>query len=262
VRTIALANQKGGCSKTSTVVNLGAALSERGYKILVVDLDPQANATYWLGGPAVSKSALQFLTDNGATPVIEQTSVEDVFIVAGSSELSNYHEYVTNVRGAGVVLTENLFKLRADWDFILIDTPPTLGLITECVLSAARELLVPVAMQTLSLDGVVKIINKIREMRKNNDTEIEILGLLATRFDSRTNHSKEVIKLLTDYFGSQVFDTVIRENICLAEAPSFKKSILSYAPKSNASTDFRALATEVISRKAVNRGRYEISQGK
>lgn len=259
MRTIAVANQKGGCSKTSTVVNLGAALGELGYKILVVDLDPQANATYWLGGPASSRSALKFLTDNGTTPVIEETSAEGVFVVAGSLELSNYHEYVTDVHGAGTVLTENLYKLKANWDFVLLDTPPTLGLITQCVLSAARELLVPVAMQTLSLEGVAKIINKIREMRENNNTKIEILGLLATRFDSRTNHSKEVIKLLTDYFGSQVFDTVIRENIRLAEAPSFKKSILSYASKSKASADFRALATEVITRIDANRGQYEIN---
>ena len=108
-----MANQKGGCSKTSTVVNLGAALGERGYKILVVDLDPQANATYWLGGPASSRSALKFLSDNEAIPVIEKTSAKGVFVVAGSSELSNYHEYVTDVYVAGTILTENLYKLKA-----------------------------------------------------------------------------------------------------------------------------------------------------
>jgi chromosome partitioning protein len=249
MKIIALANQKGGCAKTTTVVNLAACLADLKKKVLVIDLDSQANATKWLGAETDSDGAIKLLTTKDPIDsLVEQTGIDRVHVIAASRSLANFEKMT-----AGEIAVESRLKRRlaqldsAQWDYVLIDTPPTLGLMTLNALSAAQDLLVPVTTHVLSLSGVAQLIETFEEVKEVLNPSLNILGFLACRVDSRTRHSKEVLELLSQQFGNKVFKSMIRESVRLAEAPSFQLSISQYETKSAAAEDYRALAKEVIS---------------
>lgn len=249
MKTIAVANQKGGCAKTTTVVNLAACLAELGRKVLVIDLDSQANATHWLGVDSDSNGAMKLLTTKEPLDqLISPTNLDGVHLIASSRELAHFEKAV-----AGEIAVESRLKRRLagldakKWDFVLIDTPPTLGLITLNALSAAQELIVPVTTHVLSLSGVAQLVATLDEVKEVLNPSLNILGFVACRVDSRTRHSKEILELLTNQFGDKVLKSMIRESIRLAEAPSFQLSINQYGSKSSAADDYRALAAEVLS---------------
>ena len=249
MKTIAVANQKGGCAKTTTVVNLAACLAELGRKVLVIDLDSQANATHWLGVDSDSNGAMKLLTTKEPLDrLISPTNLDGVHLIAASREIAHFEKAV-----AGEIAVESRLKRRLagldakKWDFVLIDTPPTLGLITLNALSAAQELIVPVTTHVLSLSGVAQLVATLDEVKEVLNPSLNILGFVACRVDSRTRHSKEILELLTNQFGDKVLKSMIRESIRLAEAPSFQLSINQYGSKSSAADDYRALAAEVLS---------------
>jgi chromosome partitioning protein len=246
--TLAIANQKGGCAKTTTAVNLSAALAYAGKKILLIDLDPQANASQWLDASSACGGVFELLTDKGdVLALIQQTSVEGLALIEGSRDLANLEKAL-----AGELAVETKLKRRLKailvqkYDYIIIDTPPTLSLITLNALCAANRVLVPVTTHVMSLTGVAQLIQTLEEVRDVLNPDLSVLGLLPCRVDLRTRHSQEILDALIERFGAQVLSSYIHENIRLAEAPSFRQDILEYRPKSGASDDFRLLATEVI----------------
>lgn len=247
---VCVANQKGGCAKTTTVVNLAAALAEKGKRILVIDLDPQLNTTIWLGLDQ-SRLGIDRVFENEAMldELCVATCVPQVMAIPGSKKLAHLEKQL-----AGEVVAESILKQRfsgldtSRFDFVLIDTPPTLGLVTLNAMVASSFLLLPVSTHVLSLHGVAQLLDRFKSVQSLLNPQIKILGFLASRVDGRTRHSKEVLQILRDRFGEQVFDTFISENIRLAEAPSFCKSILSYKSNSKASLEFRNLADEILKR--------------
>jgi chromosome partitioning protein len=248
MRIISVANQKGGCAKTTTAVNLAAALAETQKKVLLIDLDPQANASQWLGTEDSSKNS--FLIFSSKKPIhelIQPTQVTDIFIISGHQDLASAEKVVANELGVDFLLKRRLKDLKPeDWDFIIIDTPPTLGLLTVNALTSSSELLIPVTTHIMTLTGVAQLISKYNEIKEVLNPDLEILGFLPSRVDTRTKHSKEILQALIDRFGDKVLKSLIRENVRLAEAPSFGENILIYDGQSGAAQDYRDLAQEVI----------------
>jgi chromosome partitioning protein len=249
MKIIAIANQKGGCAKTSTVVNLAAALGEKKFKILIIDLDPQANATFWLNAETngICSSSL-FSIDQKIKKLIVNTSANSVDIIPASEKLS---DLTLSVSTNFEQLKQNLSFTELNYDFVILDTPPTLGFITQNALVACHKILIPVTTHILSLAGVYQLMQKVSFIQVKYNKNLSILGYVASRFDTRTRHAKDVLNSLIENFGDKVMETIIHENIRLAEAPSFQKSILEYAPNSKAARDYRDLAEEVI-KKIVN----------
>lgn len=249
-RKIVIANQKGGCAKTTTVVNMAACLAEKGLKVLVIDLDPQSNTSQWLGIEEGNKGALNLLsTGMNLSELTRTTNIEGVDLICASQELADIEKVLSGKLAVETILKRRLASFDlARWDYLLFDTPPTLGLITLNALAAATELLVPVTTHVMTLVGVAQLMKTIEGVKEVLNPDLKVLGFLPARFDSRTKHSQEVLASLKEAFGDLVLKTPIRENVRLAEAPSFRESIVMYDPKSSASQDYRALVSEVIER--------------
>ncbi len=248
MQIIAISNLKGGCAKTTTSVNLAAGLAEEGRKVLLIDLDPQGNATEWLGAGQPTLGSFElFTTDHELDAFIHDSSVPGVSMIAGSGALSSLDRILTHLDEPETQLKKRLSKLRKQqWDDVILDTPPTLSLLTSNALTAAHLLLVPVTTQVLSLSGVAQLMQTFDDIREELNPKLELLGLLASRVNMRTLHSQDIIQALSESFGEKLLKTNIRENIRLSEAPSFKKSIFQYSPKSGATDDFRSLTQEVL----------------
>lgn len=248
MRIISVANQKGGCAKTTTVVNLAAALAESKKKVLVIDLDPQANASQWLGAKELRKNS--FILLSSKTPIaelIQPSEIKNVAVISGHQNLVSIERVLANEMGVDFLLKRRLKDLNPkEWDFVIIDTPPTLGLLTVNALVSSNELLIPVTTHIMTLTGVAQLMTKFEEIKEFLNPDLMILGILASRVDTRTKHSKEILQALIERFGSMVLKSVIRENIRLAEAPSFIESILTYDKRSGAAKDYRDLAREII----------------
>jgi chromosome partitioning protein len=253
MKIIAIANQKGGVGKTTTAVNLGAALAESGKRILIVDLDPQANATSSFGLQAVEQTSLYepLIGDASIIERIFPTERDGLFIVPSDLDLAGAEVEIARMPNHLTRLAETLKPLHADqtFDFVFLDCPPSLGILMSNALAAADELLTPIQCEYLALEGLVKIVRLIEQVLDSGANErLKLGGIVMTMFDARTNLSQQVVADVRKHFGERVYDTVIPRSVRLSEAPSFGKSILEYASSGPAAQAYRALAREFIQR--------------
>ena len=261
MRAIAISNHKGGSGKTTTAVNLAAALAERDRRVLVVDLDPQGSASSWLGvhaadgdgtgagaGVGAGENLDQVLTAGAdLRRAVRPSQVPGVELVPATTGLAGAERLLAQELGAETILRQRFRRLPSDrFDYVLIDTPPSVGLLTTNALTAADEVLVPVESHVLALRGVAQLLSRLDLVRERLNPQLRLGGLLACRVDGRTRHAQEVLEQLRARFGDAVYRTVIRENVRLAEAPSFGEPILRYDARSTGASDYRALADEVI----------------
>jgi chromosome partitioning protein len=248
MRIIAITNQKGGSGKTTTAVNLAAALGEKKKRVLLVDLDPQASATQWLSAQDGGRGLLDMFT-NSATlaDLIQPTETTHVDLVPASSWLVGAEKALAGEVGAETILRQNLQSLPAEtWDYVLIDCPPSLGILTVNALTAVSEVIVPVESHVMALNGLAQLLKTVEVAKERLNPDLEITGILACRVDARTRHAQEVVEQLRSRFGKLAYPVVIRENVRLAECPSFKQPITKYDSRSYGAEDYRALAKVVI----------------
>ena len=246
-RLIAITNQKGGSGKTTTAVNLAATLGELNRRVLLVDLDPQASASTWYGIAEEGKGLFEAFTESrNLKDLIHQTCAPRVEMIPSSSWLVGVDKALAGEVGAEMILSRHLASLSDQWDYILLDCSPTLGIVTINALAAAREILIPVESHVMALRGLAHLLQTVETIRARLNGDLAISGILACRVDARTRHALEVVAQLRERFGTQVFDVVIRESIRLAECPSFGKPVTHYDPQGNGTKDYRALAQEVI----------------
>ncbi|MBM3537487.1 MAG: ParA family protein [Alphaproteobacteria bacterium] len=252
MRIIAVTNQKGGSAKTTTTVNLAAALAEAKKRVLVIDLDPQGNTTSWLGITAPDRGALELLTDiDPPESLIRESTTVGVDCIPSTRGLNGAERQLAREMSAETTLKRRIAGMAgARWDYLLIDTPPTLGLLTLNALAASDELIVPVEAHVLALAGVAQLFDTVRTVNERLNPSLTIAGIVACRVDTRTRHASDVVDSLRHTFTSQVFKTEVRENIRLAEAPSFHQPITTYDPRSTGALDYRALAREVLAQEA------------
>lgn len=248
MRIIAISNQKGGSAKTTTCVCLGAALAEKQRRVLVIDLDPQASASSWFGVEYRGRGLLDVLAANGRlTDIVVGTATTGVDIVPSSSWLLGAEKALAGEVGAETILSRRLAQLPADrWDYVFIDCPPNLGILTVNALAAAPEVLIPVEAHVMALSGLAQLMQTVEVVQERLNPSLTVAGIVASRVDSRTRHGKEVVQQLQDHFGGLVYTTCIRENVRIAECPSFARPITTYDTRSNGAADYRSLAAEVI----------------
>ncbi len=247
MRTIAIVNQKGGTGKTTTAVNLAACLAENDHRVLLIDLDPQANATSWYGVQEEGQGLFQVLVENGnLLDVVHQTGIGNVSIIPSSAWLLGAEKALAGEVGAELLLSRKLAAIEPPiWDYVLFDCPPTLGVLTINALVAAKEIIVPVEPNILALHGLAQLLQTTEVVRERLNPELSIRGILPCRVDKRTRHSMEVLDELQERFGSLLLGTRIRQNVRLAECPSFETPITHYASNSRGAQDYRALAQEI-----------------
>lgn len=248
-RIISLVNQKGGTAKTTTTVNLGAYLAAMGKYVLLVDLDPQANATSGLGIDRESVSANLYHALAGQTPiqdVIIKTSLFGYDIIPSSPDLAGSAIELINQDRREFKLYDILQNIRTNYDYILIDCPPSLGLLTINGLTAADDVIIPVQCEYYALEGLSQLLRTIQLVQDNLGSETGILGALPTMYDKRNRLSREVVKEIRLNFPGRVFDTIVPRCVRLAEAPSFGQTALQFDPKGAGAKAYRQLAEEII----------------
>jgi chromosome partitioning protein len=245
-QVIAFANQKGGVAKTTTTLNLGVALAEKGMKVLAVDLDPQGNLTMSQGWnpDEIDRSMFDVLVHK--LPITEIVRTHEIDVAVSSIDLAGAELALSSMIGRERALEKALAPARESYDFVLIDTPPSLGLLTINALVAASGVIVPVQCEYLSLRGLVQLENTLSMIRENLNPHVGIQGILPTMFDRRLLHSREAVEILRENFGDLVLNTRIRKTVRYAEAPVKGQSVLKYDPTGEAADMYRDLAKEVL----------------
>jgi chromosome partitioning protein len=246
-QVIALANQKGGVAKTTTTLNLGVAFVERGLHVLCIDLDPQGNLTMSQGmnPDAIERSMFDVLVHR--VPIEDVIEAREVDIAVSSIDLAGAELALSSQIGRERALQKAVEPIRSRYDYILIDTPPSLGLLTINAFVAATGVIVPVQTEYLSLRGLVQLENTLEMVRENLNPDVSIIGILPTMYDKRLTHSREADEILRENFGDLVYHTRIRKTVRFAEAPVKGTSVLAYEPSGEAAQMYRDLAKEVLS---------------
>jgi len=247
--TIAFINQKGGTGKTTSTINIGAGLGMLGKRTLLIDLDPQANLTYSLGLKAheISLTMAEILegVTNSRDAIIERNGID---VLPANLRLAQTEANIFNAEGREHILKKALVSVKRLYDFILIDCPPSLGVLTLNALVSTRAAYIPVEVEFLALQGLNALRGTIELVRKRLNNNLQITGIIATKFDGRKNLNKEVLATIREHFGKTVFKTPIRDNIALAEAPGYGQTIFEYRLKSYGAEDYLNISKEVLKR--------------
>lgn len=250
-KVVAVINQKGGVGKSTTVINLSACLGENKKKVLVVDFDPQGNST---SGYGIEKEELEhdvydvILHDYPIEDAIQETCSPNVFIVPATIQLATAEIELVTTMARESVLKDAINKVKDEFDYVFIDCPPSLGLLTINALTAANSLLIPIQCEYYALEGVAKLLESMQMVKRRMNPELEIFGVVMTMFDSRTTLSKQVVDEVRGYFGKKMFNTVIPRNVKVSEAPSHGLPVIQYARLSKGALAYSKLAKEVVAR--------------
>jgi chromosome partitioning protein len=254
-RVVAIANQKGGVGKSTTAVNLAAALAETGRKVLVIDLDPQGNASTGLGiDPGRRKQGTyQLLSQSApAESAVLETAVPGVWAIPSNIELAGAEIELVGQISRETRLGQAISSVISTYDFVLLDCPPSLGLLTVNAMAAADELIVPIQCEYYALEGLGQLLRNVRLVQQSLNPELRLTGIVLTMYDSRTKLSEQVVAEVRRYFGPRVYDTIIPRTVRLSEAPGFGKPITTYDPESKGARAYRELAAEFLEREAVD----------
>ena len=247
-RVISIANQKGGVGKTTTAVNLSSILTKRGKKVILIDADPQGNASSGLGLEKITDNSLYdvLINDVSIEETLKNTCVKNLKVCPSNMNLAGAEVELVSQMSREQRLKEKVDEIKDKYDFIIIDCPPSLGLITLNAFTASDSVLIPVQCEYFALEGLGQLLNTINLVKKHLNKELEIEGTVITMYDMRTNHTKQVVKEVKRYFEDKVYKTVIPRNIKLSEAPSYGLPITLYDGKSKGARAYEKLAKEVL----------------
>jgi len=248
---LAVVNQKGGVGKSTTAVNLAASLGELGQRVLLIDLDPQGNATSGFGLNKNQRELCVYnalLGDTDIAEIIEPVEIENVFVVPATIQLAGAEIELVSAMSRENRLKAMVESVHSDFDFIIIDCPPSLGLLTINALTAADGLLIPIQCEYYALEGLSKLLDSVRLVKTHLNPNLEVFGVVMTMFDSRTRLAQQVVEEVRDFFEDRVFNTLIPRTVRLSEAPSFGQPVNLYDPTGKGALAYRALAKEVIDR--------------
>ncbi len=250
MNVIALINQKGGVGKTTTTVNIGAGLARSGRSVLLIDLDPQAHLTYALGVQAheLPVTVYELLKEEKDLQEVLIERGEGLRLLPSSLTLSGAEMALSGIAGREFLLREAFEQMSEPPDYVLIDCPPSLGLLTVNALTFAREVYIPVQTEFLALQGMSSLIQTVEVIQRRLNRDLTLTGIVATRFDNRKTLNREVVEKIVETFGDKLFKTVIRDNVSLAEAPGHGQTIFEYRPRSTGAKDFAAICQEIIER--------------